>query len=69
VDGKAAQVAGDPAPVHFFGYGGGGARAAEAIEDEIAFVGGGLDDAFEEGFWFLSSISCVFCLICWLKHG
>ena len=57
VDGEAAQVAGDPAAAQLFGDGRGGAAAAEAVEDEVALVRGGIDDAFEEGFGFLGWIA------------
>jgi len=56
VDGKAAQITGDPAAAQLFGHGSGGAGATEAIEDEITFVGGGADDAFQEGFGFLGRV-------------
>ena len=38
VDGKAPQVAADPAPPHLLGHGQRGARSAEEVGDEIAFV-------------------------------
>ena len=57
VDGEAPQVAGDPAAVQLLGHGRGGAAAAEAVEDEVVFVGGGSNDAFEEGFGFLGGVA------------
>ena len=35
----------------------GGAASAERIEDEVAFVGAGFDDAFEQGFGLLRRIA------------
>ncbi len=57
VDGEAAQIAGDPAPVQLLSHGGGGSAADEAVEDEVVFVGGGADDAVEEGFGFLGGVT------------
>ena len=56
MDGEASEVAGNPAAVELFGDGGGGAGTAEAVEDEVAFVGGRVHDAFEKSFWFLCGI-------------
>ena len=36
---KRPEVAGDPAAVELFGDGGSGAGTAEAVEDEVAFIG------------------------------
>jgi len=36
---------------------GGGAGAAEAVEDEMAFVGAGPNNPFEKGAWFLSWVT------------
>lgn len=38
VDGEASEVAGNPAAVELFGDGGGGAGAAEAVEDEVTLI-------------------------------
>ena len=57
VDGEAAEVAGDPAAVQLLGDGGRRAAAGEAVEDEVAFVGGGADDAVEECFGFLRGVA------------
>ena len=57
VDGEAAEVGGDPAAAELLGDGGRRAAAAEAVEDEVALVGGGVDDAFEEGFGFLCRVA------------
>ena len=46
VDGELAQVAGDPFAPQLFGHGRRRAGTAEEVSDEIAFVGGGFDDAF-----------------------
>src|SRR5205807_8800596 len=48
VDSEASQVAGNPAAVELFGHGGGGAGAAEAVEHEVAFVGGSPDDTIKK---------------------
>ena len=53
VDGELAQVADDPFAAQLLGHSGGGAGAAEKVGDQVAFVGGGLDDAFKQGFGFL----------------
>jgi hypothetical protein len=47
VDGESAEVACDPAAVELLGDGGGGAGAAEAVEDEVAFLRGSVDYALE----------------------
>ena len=56
VDGEAAQVAGDPAAAELLGDGRVVPLPTEAIEDQVAFVGGGFDDAFEQGFGLLSRV-------------
>ena len=61
VDGEAPQVAGDPAAVQLFGHGRGGAAAAEAVQDQVVFVGGGSNDTFEKRFGFLGGIAKSFC--------
>jgi hypothetical protein len=56
VDGEPPEVAGDPPAVELLGHGRGGAGPAEAVEDQVAFVRRGLDDALEEGFGFLGGV-------------
>ena len=56
-DGEVGNVDADPAAVEALGYLNGGAAAAEGVEDEVAFVGAGFDDAFEEGFGFLGGVA------------
>lgn len=56
MDGEAAKVGGDPAAAQLFSDGGRGAGAAEAVEDEVARVGGRGDNAFEQGFRLLSCV-------------
>ena len=45
---------GHPASVEALCYLNSGSATAEGIENEVAFVGGGFDDAFEEGFRLLN---------------
>ncbi len=59
VDGELAQVGDDPLAAQLLRHRGGGAGAAEEVGDEIAFVGGGFDDAFEQGFGFLGWVANV----------
>ena len=54
------NVDADPATVQFLRGMDGGAAAAKGIENEIAFVGGGGDDAFEQRERFLGGIAEVF---------
>ena len=56
VDGEASKIAGNPTAVELFGDGGGGAGTAEAVEDDVAFVGGNLDDAVQKGLGFLGRV-------------
>jgi len=69
VDGEAPQVGGDPAPTQLLGHGRRRAAAGEAVEDEVAFVGGGFDDAFKYFFGLLRWVSQVLSLVSGLKHG
>ena len=46
-DGQRFDIDADPAPAEVLRGGDGRAAATEGIEDEVARVGGGLDDAFE----------------------
>ena len=54
VDGELAEVAGDPLAAQLLGHRRGRAGAAEEVGDEVAFVGRGFDDPFEQSFGFLS---------------
>ena len=47
-DGQVGDVDANPAAAEFFGGSDGGAAAAEGIEDDIAGIAAGLDDAFEQ---------------------
>ena len=49
-DGEVGDVDADPAAVEALGDLDGGAAAAEGVEDDVAFVGTGFENAFEEGF-------------------
>src|SRR3990167_4167584 len=68
MDGKAPQVRHDPTPSQSLGHGPRCPAAAEEIGDKIAFVGGGGKNPFNYVFWFLRSVTKVFCLISWLEH-
>ena len=63
VDGEFAQVGADPLAAQLFRDRRGRAGAAEEVGDEVAFVGGGFDDAFDEFLRFLSRIICTFGMI------
>ena len=56
VDGELAQVADDPLAAQLLRHGRRGAGAAEEVGDQVAFVGRGFDDAFEQGFGFLGGV-------------
>ena len=56
-DGEVGDVDADPAAVEALRDLDGGAAAAEGIENDVAFVGTGFDDAFEEGFGFLGGVA------------
>ena len=60
LDGEAPEIRRNPAPAQLLGHCGGRARAAETVKHKIAFVGGGFDDALEQGFGFLSGIAKQF---------
>ena len=60
LDGETPQVCHDPAPAQFFSYCPSGAGAAEEVGDEVAFVGRGFDDTFQQGLWFLGWVTQVF---------
>ena len=57
VDGESSKVARNPATTEFLGDGCGRARAAEKIRDQVALVGGRLDNAFRKGFGFLCGVA------------
>ena len=52
-DGEVGDVDADPAAIEALRGGDGSAATAEGIENYVAFVGAGLDDAFEQGFGLL----------------
>ena len=56
-DGEVGNVDADPAAIEALRDLDGGAAAAERVEDYVAFVGTGFDDAFEEGFGLLGGIA------------
>ena len=60
VDGELAQVADHPLAPQFFCNGSSGAGAAEEVGHQVAFVGRGFDNAFEQSFGFLGSITGAF---------
>ena len=51
-DGVIAHFNADVAAAHLVRYGGGGAGAEEGVEDEVAGVGGDVEDALNEAFGF-----------------
>ena len=63
VDGEFAQVGADPLAAQLLCDRRGRAGAAEEVGNQIAFVGGGFDDAFDEFLRFLSRIICTFRMI------
>ena len=60
VNGELAQIAGDPFAPEFFRHRRRGAGTAEEIGDEVTFVAGCFDDAFEQGFGFLGGVTKSF---------
>jgi hypothetical protein len=54
------DVDADPAAIEALGDLDGGAAAAERVEDYVALVGTGFDDAFEEGFGLLGWVAEAF---------
>jgi len=56
VNGELAEIADNPLAIQFLGHRRGGAGPAEEIGDDVVFVGGGVDDAGEEGFGFLGRV-------------
>jgi hypothetical protein len=62
-DGEMGDVDADPAPAQALRDLDGGAAAAEGVEDDVAFVGAGANDAFEESFGFLRGVAeALLCL-------
>jgi hypothetical protein len=59
VNGELAEVADDPLAAEFFRHRRRGARATEEVGDQVAFVGGCFDDAFEQSFGFLGLITAL----------
>ena len=57
VDGDMGNVDADPPPVEFFGGMDGGAAAAERVEHQVAGVGGGGNDALQQGDGFLGGVT------------
>ena len=53
VNGEFAQVRANPFAAQLFGHGRRGPGPAKKIRHQIAFVGRGFDDTFEQGFGFL----------------
>src|SRR6185312_9929499 len=45
----------DPASAHLVRDGGGGAGAEEAVEDQVAFIGGDMNNTLEQCFWLRSA--------------
>ena len=58
-EGVLAHLDADPAAAHLVSDGGGRAGAEERIEDEVARVGGDMDDALEKPFRFRSGESVL----------
>ncbi|OIQ86032.1 hypothetical protein GALL_321300 [mine drainage metagenome] len=56
--GVLAHFDADPAAAHLVGHGGCGARAKEGVENEVAGVGGDVDDAMEKALWFGAVEGC-----------
>jgi hypothetical protein len=56
MDAELAQIGGDPLATKLLRHRRRGAGAAEEVGDQVAFVGRGLDDAFEQGFGFLGGV-------------
>ena len=59
-DGEVGDVDADPMPPEFLRRMDGGAAAAERVEHHVAGVGGGVDDAFEQGEGFLGGVAEAF---------
>ena len=60
VDGDMGNVDADPPPVEFFGGMDGGAAAAKRVEHQVAGVGGGGNDALQQGDGFLGGVAEAF---------
>ena len=59
-DGQMSDVDADPLPIHLLRRVNGGAAAAKLVEDNVAFVGGGGEDAFHECDRFLGGVAKAF---------
>ena len=57
VDGERSDIDADPLAAEFLGGVDGGAAAAERIEDDVAGIGRGGDDALEQGDGFLGGVA------------
>ena len=60
VDGQVGDVDADPAALQAFGHGHRGAAAAEGVQDHVAFVAAGPDDALQQGFRLLGGVAEAF---------
>ena len=58
--GVLAHLDANPAPAHLVGDGCGGAGAEEAVENEVAGVGGDVEDALQQTFGFWGSETIIF---------
>ncbi len=63
VNGKSAKVGHNPATPQPLRHRARRAATTENVRHEISFIGAGFDDAFEQGFGFLSCVSRVFVLV------
>ena len=59
-DGQVGDVDTDPAAVEALGGDGGGAAAAEGVEDDVALVAAGVDDALQQGLGLLGGVAEAF---------
>ena len=59
-DGQMRDVNADPAPFQPLGHGDGGAAAAEGVQDHIAFVAGGIDNALQQRLGLLGGVAEAF---------
>ena len=59
-DRQRREVNARPSPLHAVGCHKGGGAAAEGIEDDVAFVAGGFDNALKQGDGFLRRVAGAF---------